>query len=321
MNVTRIKEELGKIKIEEQIEVSSALLPNQNTLWIVVQVDDREELQGFINQAGWSAELYKRLLSPGKTFRIQQYGDAFLLDLHLFHPANNGSSTYMSFLFQGNVIYSFGSVSPFDFSQFISMLAWAEKQSFSSEQLMAYFFGQMIDNNMLMARALKTRIDAFSRKIYSGFSETDMDTISRLKDQVEQYLTIIEDQFLTVSLLPDLSENQRQKGNQTGLKQITFHLEHLQGMMQRAEDKLNYLFQQYQSEVQEMTNRRINTLTIVQAIFVPLTFIAGIYGMNFVRMPELEWNNGYWYALLLMAAIALFEVLLFWRKGWFKFGS
>jgi magnesium transporter len=53
-------------------------------------------------------------------------------------------------------------------------------------------------------------------------------------------------------------------------------------MMQRAEDKLNYLFQQYQSEVQEMTNRRINTLTIVQAIFVPLTFIAGIYGMNFV---------------------------------------
>jgi hypothetical protein len=55
MIVTRIKEELGKIKIEEQIEVSSALLPNQNTLWIVVQVDDREELQGFINQAGWSA--------------------------------------------------------------------------------------------------------------------------------------------------------------------------------------------------------------------------------------------------------------------------
>jgi hypothetical protein len=68
MNVTRIKEELGKIKIEEQIEVSSALLPNQNTLWIVVQVDDREELQGFINQAGWSAELYKRCYHPAKHF-------------------------------------------------------------------------------------------------------------------------------------------------------------------------------------------------------------------------------------------------------------
>jgi hypothetical protein len=80
------QKELGKIKIEEQIEVSSALLPNQNVLWIVRSGDDREELQGFINQAGWSAELYKRLLSPGKTFRIQQYGDAFLLDLHLFHP-------------------------------------------------------------------------------------------------------------------------------------------------------------------------------------------------------------------------------------------
>jgi magnesium transporter len=319
MKVTNIKNELGKIKIEEQTEVSPALFSSPDVLWVLFQTDDRKDLQSVIEQAGWSVDLYDRLLTPGNTFRIQQYGKAFLLDLHLFHPTHIGTSTYMTFLFQDNVIYSFGSVSPFDFHQFMSMLSRVDKKWFSSDQLMAYFFGQMIDNNMLIARSLKTRIDEFSKKIYKGFSETDMDTISLLKEQIEQYLTIIEDQFLTVSLLPDLSDSQHTKGNQTTVKQVSFHLEHLQGMMERAEDKLNYLFQQYQSEVQEMTNRRINTLTIVQAIFVPLTFIAGIYGMNFVGMPELQWSNGYGYALMLMATIALLEVLLFWKKGWFKF--
>jgi magnesium transporter len=98
---------------------------------------------------------------------------------------------------------------------------------------------------------------------------------------------------------------------------LASHLEHLQRMMERAEDKLDFLLQQYQSEVQELTNRRINILTIVQAIFVPLTFIAGIYGMNFAHMPELEWDNGYFFAIVLMGVIACAELLVFWRKGWF----
>jgi magnesium transporter len=53
-------------------------------------------------------------------------------------------------------------------------------------------------------------------------------------------------------------------------------------------------------------------LTIVATLFIPLTFIAGIYGMNFKVMPELEWPWGYPLALGLMAAIAL--VMLFWFR-------
>ena len=71
------------------------------------------------------------------------------------------------------------------------------------------------------------------------------------------------------------------------------------------------------------TNDIVKTLTIISAIFIPLNFIAGIYGMNFdtktsrFNMPELEWVYGYPFALGLMMVVALFMMVRFKRRGWF----
>lgn len=63
-------------------------------------------------------------------------------------------------------------------------------------------------------------------------------------------------------------------------------------------------------------NHTILILTVITTIFMPLTFIVGIYGMNFRYMPELRWRYGYGAVLLLMAAIAGIMVLWFKRKRW-----
>lgn len=65
-------------------------------------------------------------------------------------------------------------------------------------------------------------------------------------------------------------------------------------------------------------NRVIQILTVITSVFAPLTFIAGIYGMNFVNMPELEWHYGYLIVMLLMGILTLGMVLWFKKKGWFK---
>ena len=59
-------------------------------------------------------------------------------------------------------------------------------------------------------------------------------------------------------------------------------------------------------------------LTVFTSIFMPLTFIAGVYGMNFENMPELKWQYGYFEALLLMAIIGIGMYIWFKKKGWFK---
>jgi magnesium transporter len=57
-------------------------------------------------------------------------------------------------------------------------------------------------------------------------------------------------------------------------------------------------------------------LTVISTIFIPLTFIVGVYGMNFDHMPELHWRYGYYAVMGIMLLISLVMLWLFRRKGW-----
>lgn len=80
----------------------------------------------------------------------------------------------------------------------------------------------------------------------------------------------------------------------------------------------------YLSSVGNKMNEIMKFLTVVSAIFIPLTFIVGVYGMNFntdkspYNMPELNWYWGYPLCLAAMGAIAASLVIFFWRRGWFE---
>jgi magnesium transporter len=76
--------------------------------------------------------------------------------------------------------------------------------------------------------------------------------------------------------------------------------------------------QAYAASIGNRMNQVMKTLTILTSIFAPLTFIGGVYGMNFVNMPELHWQFGYLYALVLMAVIAVAQGYWLWRRGWFQ---
>ena len=72
----------------------------------------------------------------------------------------------------------------------------------------------------------------------------------------------------------------------------------------------------YLSSVSYRLNEIMMVLTIIATIFIPLTFIAGVYGMNFKYMPELEWRWGYFIVLLGMGLLSGFMMFYFWKKGW-----
>jgi magnesium transporter len=65
-------------------------------------------------------------------------------------------------------------------------------------------------------------------------------------------------------------------------------------------------------------NEIMRVLTVVSAIFIPLTFIVGVYGMNFENMPELKYPYGYYSVIAFMFALAIGLVLLFIKRGWIK---
>ena len=81
-------------------------------------------------------------------------------------------------------------------------------------------------------------------------------------------------------------------------------------------DLANDLMNAYLSLSSHRLNNIMKVLTIVTVIFVPLTFVAGIYGMNFEHMPELASRWGYFVVLGTMTTLALVLLYLFRRRGW-----
>ena len=66
----------------------------------------------------------------------------------------------------------------------------------------------------------------------------------------------------------------------------------------------------------QRVNLELRALTVVAMLFMPATLIAGIFGMNFNHMPWINEYNGFWWALAIMAGIALLMILIFWRRQW-----
>lgn len=89
-------------------------------------------------------------------------------------------------------------------------------------------------------------------------------------------------------------------------------------------DRSSALVDIYLSVMSNRMNDVMKTLTVISTIFMPLTFIAGIYGMNFnpaaspYNMPELNWYWGYVAVWIAMGAIAASLIVFFWRRGWFR---
>ena len=86
--------------------------------------------------------------------------------------------------------------------------------------------------------------------------------------------------------------------------------------MEYFRDMISNLHDMYLTSISNRMNEVMKVLTIIATIFIPITFIAGVYGMNFRYMPELEWRLGYPSVLLLMAVIAIALLWYFRKKKW-----
>jgi magnesium transporter len=95
------------------------------------------------------------------------------------------------------------------------------------------------------------------------------------------------------------------------------HLLKLTEMVESNREITSDMRDSYLSLNSNRMNTIMMTLTIISSIFIPLTFVAGIYGMNFEYMPELKWRYGYFVVLGVMAMIGIGMVVWFKRKGWF----
>lgn len=100
------------------------------------------------------------------------------------------------------------------------------------------------------------------------------------------------------------------------LRDVYDHTVNFIESLESIRDSLSGMMDIYMASVSQRVNLEVRALTVVAMLFMPATLIAGIFGMNFHEMPWLAEKNGFWWAMGLMVSIALFMIMIFWRRQW-----
>ena len=96
------------------------------------------------------------------------------------------------------------------------------------------------------------------------------------------------------------------------------HLVRIADLVESYRENVAGLLEAYLSVNSNRMNQVMKVLTVISTIFLPLTFISSIYGMNFHYMPELDWHYGYFFVWGVIAVISGFMLYFFKKKGWLE---
>ena len=145
------------------------------------------------------------------------------------------------------------------------------------------------------------------------------DTVQRLHDQKRRLISLRRNVWPLRDALARLERSEQglmEAQNRVYFRDVHDHLIQILDMVETRRELNSGFLDIYLSSLSNRMNEIMKVLTLIATIFIPLTFIAGIYGMNFEFMPELKWPFGYFAVLGVMIAIGLAMVFIFKRKKW-----
>ncbi len=164
---------------------------------------------------------------------------------------------------------------------------------------------------------VRQRLHATEKELITNPHNLTAQEVMDMRNDIAQFADIVEDQDISFDLLQHLFLNKQDIADIERVKQVISGYERLNKTISRLEEKAESLRLHFMLVQQEQSTRKINVLTIIQAIFVPLTFLAGVYGMNFVNMPELQWPWAYFAVWGIFIALAAALLHYFKKHGWF----
>lgn len=186
-----------------------------------------------------------------------------------------------------------------------------------ARDLFLYLLEAVIETNIQNFVEARSHIEELSRTLDETPDAVGVDDILPFKRNVARLTVQHEEQFYCLTALQGIFAGGAPNAQRDPrLRDMLDTQAHLARSADRMEYRLRDMQQHCHYVMQERTEQRLRILTILSSIYMPLTLIAGIYGMNFKAMPELDWEYGYFAVLGLMAATAAGLLWFFRRRGW-----
>ena len=185
-----------------------------------------------------------------------------------------------------------------------------------SDYLLAQLLDAVLDNYFETLDAINSNIERFGSEILFSPNQNLLLNIESKKKSAETIKKSLKPFLEALNTILDGPTPFVQKGGKKYFRDLknscSSSMEEADSSLKSLESLTNIYF----SSLTHKMNEIMKVLTTVATIFIPLTFIVGVYGMNFRNMPELEWRYGYFVTLGVMGGIVILMLIYFKRKGW-----
>ncbi|MDP5157582.1 MAG: magnesium/cobalt transporter CorA [Flaviramulus sp.] len=253
--------------------------------------------------------------------KIDEYDDYLFVVLKmLYYDANEKIvSEQVSFILGKDYVLSFqeseGDV--FDSVRERIRHAKGRVRSMKSDYLLYVLIDAVVDHYFSVIEILGDKIEDFETEIFSGNVKEDIS--KEIQDLKREILRVRRAIFPLREVLNRIEKNESalvDPKTHTYYRDIYDHLIQVSENIDIYREMIWSLMDMYMTTISNKMNEVMKVLTIMASIFIPLTFIAGVYGMNFEYIPELKYKNAYFVLWGVMIVIFLGMLLYFKRKKW-----
>ncbi len=299
-----------------------ALRDTPGVSWInVTGLHEVELLAQFGSAFGLHPLVLEDILNTDQRPKLEDYGEYLYIVIKRLGndtPTNEISMEQISLILGHNLVISFLESDSGIFNTIKERILGKRGRicKLGADYLAYTLIDTVVDNYFAIFEKLGERIETLQDGLVSRPTSASLQTLQALKREML---------FLRKSIWPlreVVSGLQRgdspliQKDTWLYLRDVYDHTIQVIDTIETYRDMLSGMMDIYLSSLSIRLNEVMKVLTIIATIFMPLTFIAGLYGMNFHHMPELGWRWGYPLVLLLMAAVAGAMLVFFRRKKW-----
>lgn len=290
--------------------------------WINIEISDIKEVEEIINYFNIHHLLIEDTINYEHLPKIEIFEDYIFVTLKILilNDDNILKSEHISLILGKNYVLSlqqgiFGDV--FDDTRTKIKSGIGKVRKYSADFLFYMLIDNIVDGYFKIIETTRDEIQIIESNLFNNKNVDIIPDVAKLKNtvnQVRKFTIPLKD------ILGKLVINQEKfikKSTIAYINDVVDHINHLLSSFENQREMLKDLLDLHQTKLNNETNKVMKILTIVSTIFIPLTFFAGIYGMNFKYMPELDLKWTYPLLLVLMVISALVMIYFMKKKKWF----
>src|SRR4030066_1376027 len=290
--------------------------------WLNINgIHDAEIMEKIGEYFGLHPLLLEDIMNTDQRPKIEDFGDYIFIILKMIYnneKKNEIEIEQVSLILGLNFVISFQEKEGDVFNSIRERIRRGKgKMRKSGADYLAYsLMDAIVDSYFLILERTGEKIEEMEEKLIANPTPKTLQGIHNLKRDMIFLRKSVWPLREVISGLERTESSLIEESTGIYLRDVYDHSIQVIDTIETFRDMISGMLDIYLSSISNKMNEVMKLLTIIATIFIPLTFIAGIYGMNFAYMPELQWRWGYFGVLFIMAVVSITMLIYFRKKKW-----